>query len=233
MLFRPNYSGALYCCPTRIISTWIPSWKKAQIWGATSSQAFPIVLSLSSSSNVVFAYRRDRNVCEETVIKNKHTNMSVLTNTRVYLGAQHSEIWEHVQTQTFCTRVREKLTCWAKLVYTCTCVHNIQKLKHTHCHSSPNLLLHTIPTSSSLWKQALQRQHTHSHTKNSRGPVQITSNCATNALCAKSSNIYCTLIVETLDVCGYSALCGKYQRLAISVFSHVQWGMKALKSTPN
>ncbi len=91
-------------------------------------------------------------------------------------------------------------------VYTSTCVHNIQKLKDTHCHSSPNLPLHTIPTLNSLWKQALQRQHTHSHKKNSRGPAQITSNCATNALGAKLSNIYCTLIVRTLDVSGYSAL---------------------------
>ena len=49
--------------PTRIIWTWTPSWKKDQIWGATSSQAFPIVLSLSSSSNVVLAYKRDGNVC--------------------------------------------------------------------------------------------------------------------------------------------------------------------------
>lgn len=54
-------------------------------------------------------------------------------------------------------------------VYTCACVHNMEKLKHTH---PPNLLLHTIPTLNSLRKQALQRQHTHSHTKNSRGPLR-------------------------------------------------------------
>lgn len=51
---QPNCS----CFLTRIIWTWTPSWKKAQICGATSSQAFPIVLSLSSSSNVVFDWKQ-------------------------------------------------------------------------------------------------------------------------------------------------------------------------------
>ena len=106
----------------------------------------------------------------------------------------------------------------------------MEKLKHTH---PPNLLLHTIPTLKLSAKTGFAKTtHTFTHKEFPR-PAQITGNCATNALCAKSSNIYCTLIVEALDVCGYSALCGKYQRLAISVFSHVQWGMKALKSTPN
>lgn len=53
---------------TRIILTWIPFWKKAQIWGATSSQAFPIVLSLSSSSNVIFAWRQYKK-CESTGVR--------------------------------------------------------------------------------------------------------------------------------------------------------------------
>lgn len=41
---------------TRIILTWTPFWKNSQICGATSSQALPMVRSLSSSSNVVLAY---------------------------------------------------------------------------------------------------------------------------------------------------------------------------------
>lgn len=61
-LFRPNYLAMLNCNPTRIILIWTPLWKKAQIWGATSSHAFPIIRSLSSSSNVVFAYRRQGSV---------------------------------------------------------------------------------------------------------------------------------------------------------------------------
>lgn len=88
---------------------------------------------------------------------------------------------------------------------------------HTHCRSSSNLLLHTIPTWNYLWKQALQRQHTHSHTKNSRGPVQIASKCATNALCAKSPNIYCTLIFKTLD--GVWVQCFVWQIPKASYFS--------------
>lgn len=166
---------------------------------------------------------------QEIIIKNKHAHTTILTKAYVRLyKIQNTCKYKHLVHM-----YRRHNMVKASDAYTCICVHNIQKLKYTHCHSSPNLLLHTIPTLYSLWKQALQRQHTHSHTKISRRPVQITSNCATNAPCAKSSNIYCTLIIETLDVCEYSALCGKYQRLAISVFSHVQWGMKALKSTPN
>ena len=229
---KRNFSVRLYCCPTRIILTWTPSWKKAQIWGATSSHAFPIVLSLSSSSNVVFAYGRDVNVCVHVNV----TKWLVFQHCYVRKLFSKINIYFHKcqYLRSMCKyRHLGKTSNNSCTGYTCTCVQDIQKLKCKHCHCSPNLLLHTIPTSNSLWKQALQRQHTHSHKKNSRGPVQITSNCETNALCAKLSNIYCTLIVKTMDVCGYSALCGKYQRLAISVCSHVQWGMKALKSTPN
>lgn len=173
-------------------------------------------------------------MCERSACQNwkgKKTKMQAQLSQLPLTAVQYSN---QIQTcSTHCTWHEHSKSIRCTHVYACVCVHNIQKLKHTHCHSPPNLLLHTIPTLYPLWKPALQRQHTHSHTKNSRGPVQITGNCATNAPCAKSSNIYCTLIFKTLDVCGYSALCGKYQRLAISVFSHVQWGMKALKSTPN
>lgn len=53
----------------------------------------------------------------------------------------------------------------------------------------------------------LQRQHTHSHTKNPPGFTQITSNCTANAHCAKLSNIYCDLIIQTLGERRYSSLC--------------------------
>lgn len=46
---------------------------------------------------------------------------------------------------------------------TCICVHNIQKLKYTHCHSSSNLQLHTIPTLYSVKTGFAKTTHTFPH----------------------------------------------------------------------
>lgn len=147
VLFKSNYSVTPHWRLTRIILTWTPSWKKAQIWGATSSQAFPIVLSRSNSSNVVFAYSRDGKVCvsmisgprlkgQEIVIKNKHAHTKFL---------QKPVSW--------CTRFRRNMSKYKRFahMYTrnwknvkSTCVHNTQTFttfRNSNTHTLTVLLI--------------------------------------------------------------------------------------------
>lgn len=127
----------LHSSPTRIILTWIPLWKKAQIWGATSSQAFPIVLNLSSSSNVVLAYSTQSvcayvwevSVSELERKENKNASTTQLLQLRL-TALQYSNQIQTCSTHYTWHEHGKSIRCTH--VYACVCVHNIQKLKHTH-----------------------------------------------------------------------------------------------------
>lgn len=131
-----------------------------------------------------------------------------------------------------CTKVRNMGTCTEKhiergLKTTHDYARSCRPTRHSEIqvHSVPNLLLHTIPTSNSLWEQAMQRQHTHSHTNSFCGHGQITGKCATN----------CQIFTARLSLKPWMCV----QRLVWKIpkvgyfSSHVQWGIKVLKSTPN